>query len=100
MVTREDVTGALDGFERVPVERPDLKAAAVAITLVEDAGTTAFLLTRRATTLRGHAGQWALPGGRADDGEDPGETARRKSECPKPTDQRSAKRDRDCQQQN
>ena len=31
----------------------------------------ALLLTRRATTLRDHAGQWALPGGRIDDGETP-----------------------------
>ena len=29
----------------------------------------ALLLTRRAATLRSHAGQWALPGGRIDDGE-------------------------------
>jgi 8-oxo-dGTP pyrophosphatase MutT (NUDIX family) len=77
MVQRADVSAALERFERVPAARPDLKRAAVGITLVEDAGTTAFLLTRRATTLRGHAGQWALPGGRADDGEEPGETARR-----------------------
>ena len=72
---RERVTAALAGFERRPVHRPDLKAAAVAITLVEDG--PAFLLTRRASTLRGHAGQWALPGGRADPGESPGEDARR-----------------------
>jgi 8-oxo-dGTP pyrophosphatase MutT (NUDIX family) len=35
------------------------------------------LLTRRAARLRAHAGQWALPGGRVDDGETPAETARR-----------------------
>ena len=34
----------------------------------------ALLLTRRALTLRRHAGQWAMPGGRIDDGETP-ETA-------------------------
>lgn len=34
----------------------------------------AVLLTRRAASLRSHAGQWALPGGRIDDGESP-ETA-------------------------
>jgi 8-oxo-dGTP pyrophosphatase MutT (NUDIX family) len=71
------VLAALQRFDRVPAERPDLKVAAVAITLVETAGDTAFLLTRRAATLRGHAGQWALPGGRAEPGEAPGETARR-----------------------
>ncbi len=31
----------------------------------------ALLLTRRAARLRAHAGQWALPGGRLDDGETP-----------------------------
>jgi 8-oxo-dGTP pyrophosphatase MutT (NUDIX family) len=80
MLTREDVSGALGRFARVPADRPDLKAAAVAITLVEDPadpGGTALLLTRRATTLRGHAGQWALPGGRAEPGESAGGTARR-----------------------
>jgi len=31
----------------------------------------ALLLTRRALTLRQHAGQWAMPGGRIDEGESP-----------------------------
>jgi 8-oxo-dGTP pyrophosphatase MutT (NUDIX family) len=41
------------------------------------AGGPAVLLTRRAARLRSHAGQWALPGGRVDPGETPGEAARR-----------------------
>jgi 8-oxo-dGTP pyrophosphatase MutT (NUDIX family) len=72
---RDRATAALAGFERRSVDRPELKAAAVAIAIVEEG--PAFLLTRRATTLRGHAGQWALPGGRAEPGEPPGEAARR-----------------------
>jgi 8-oxo-dGTP pyrophosphatase MutT (NUDIX family) len=62
--------------ERAPVPRPEprLKRAAVAIVLVEaddaDDGT-AFVLTRRAPRLRSHGGQWALPGGRCDEGETP-----------------------------
>jgi 8-oxo-dGTP pyrophosphatase MutT (NUDIX family) len=72
---RERVIAALRRFERRPQHRPDLKPAAVAITLVEDGPS--FLLTRRATTLRGHPGQWALPGGRADPGETPEQAARR-----------------------
>ncbi len=49
-----------------------LKHAAVAIALVDDAAAgTSFLLTRRVETLRGHGGQWALPGGRCDPGETP-----------------------------
>ncbi len=59
------------------MERPDLRPAAVAITLVEEPDGPAFLLTRRATTLRRHAGQWALPGGRVEPGESAGEAARR-----------------------
>jgi mutator protein MutT len=37
----------------------------------------ALLLTRRAATLRRHAGQWAMPGGRIDDGETPEQAALR-----------------------
>ena len=62
--------------ERTPAPRPEprLKRAAVAIALVEadDAGHgTALLLTRRASGLRSHGGQWALPGGRCDEDETP-----------------------------
>lgn len=41
------------------------------------AGGPAVLLTRRATRLRAHPGQWALPGGRLDDHETPVDAARR-----------------------
>ncbi len=41
------------------------------------AGGPAVLLTRRSAGLRAHASQWALPGGRVDDGERPVDTARR-----------------------
>jgi mutator protein MutT len=37
----------------------------------------ALLLTRRAETLRSHAGQWAFPGGRIDAGESPEQAALR-----------------------
>jgi 8-oxo-dGTP pyrophosphatase MutT (NUDIX family) len=73
--SRAAVAEAMAGFTRVPADRPELKVSAVAITLVDDGA--AFLLTRRATSLRGHPGQWALPGGRAEPGETPGQTARR-----------------------
>jgi 8-oxo-dGTP pyrophosphatase MutT (NUDIX family) len=76
-VEQAAVETALRRFPRRALDRPALKRSAVAIALtVEDVGS-AFLLTRRAARLRGHAGQWALPGGRADGGETPGETARR-----------------------
>jgi 8-oxo-dGTP pyrophosphatase MutT (NUDIX family) len=37
--------------------------------MVGVAGGAAFLLCRRASRMKRHAGQWALPGGRIDDGE-------------------------------
>jgi len=47
------------------------KHAAVAIVLVDGGEDGAcFLLCRRASRLNAHAGQWALPGGRLDPGED------------------------------
>jgi len=43
-------------------------------------GHAAIVLTRRASKLRNHAGQWALPGGRMDLGESPEETVLRELE--------------------
>jgi 8-oxo-dGTP pyrophosphatase MutT (NUDIX family) len=40
-------------------------------------GGAAFLLCRRAAKMNRHAGQWALPGGRLDDGESPVDAALR-----------------------
>src|SRR4051812_18637447 len=40
----------------------------------------ALILTRRATTLGNHPGQWALPGGRIDPGESPQQAALRELE--------------------
>jgi ADP-ribose pyrophosphatase YjhB (NUDIX family) len=37
--------------------------------MVDVSGGAAFLLCRRASRLRAHAAQWALPGGRLDEGE-------------------------------
>src|ERR1700754_1317936 len=72
--TRRNIAGLCKAFARLPASDPvpALKRAAVAIVLVETdnaAGETALLLTRRAARLRAHGGQWALPGGRCDEGE-------------------------------
>jgi 8-oxo-dGTP pyrophosphatase MutT (NUDIX family) len=80
--TRQDIAELCAGFARLPASEPAraLKRAAVAIVLVEaDAAQsgTALLLTLRASSLRAHRGQWALPGGRCDEGETPIEAALR-----------------------
>jgi 8-oxo-dGTP pyrophosphatase MutT (NUDIX family) len=80
--TRQDIAGLCAGFARLPASEPApaLKRAAVAIVLVAaDAAQsgTALLLTLRASSLRAHRGQWALPGGRCDEGETPIEAALR-----------------------
>jgi 8-oxo-dGTP pyrophosphatase MutT (NUDIX family) len=69
---RRQVAGRCAAFSRVaePDGSAGLKRAAVAITLLPVADNAepaaAFLLTRRAKGLRGHGGQWALPGGRCE----------------------------------
>src|SRR5512143_897865 len=80
---RETLLAQCAAFPRVAHAGAELKRAAVALTLVEaddGSGQTAFLLTRRASALRNHAGQWALPGGRCDPGETVEETALRELE--------------------
>lgn len=79
--TRRNIAAACAAFTRLPEDdaAPALKRAAVAVALT-DAGEgddTAFLLTLRASHLRAHRGQWALPGGRCDAGETPVEAALR-----------------------
>lgn len=79
--TRRNIAEACAAFARLPDEAGPsaLKRAAVVMALTEsnDCDDTAFLLTKRATSLRAHRGQWALPGGRCDAGETPVEAALR-----------------------
>ena len=80
---RETIGARCRAFPRIAHDGAELKRAAVAITLVEaddGSGETAFLLTRRADSMRAHAGQWALPGGRCDPGETFEQTALRELE--------------------
>src|SRR5689334_1552244 len=71
--TRRNIADLCKAFARLEPAgaTPGLKRAAVAIVLTgTDKGSeTAFLLTRRASGLRAHRAQWALPGGRCDAGE-------------------------------
>lgn len=78
--TKRNIADACASFRRLPesAEPHALKRAAVAVVLTASSeGNTAFLLTIRASSLRAHRGQWALPGGRCDAGETPTETALR-----------------------
>ena len=75
------VRANLTGFDRRPIDVDGRRPAAVALALVaDDDGEACFLLTRRAAGLRDHARQWALPGGRIDDGETAEGAARRELE--------------------
>jgi 8-oxo-dGTP pyrophosphatase MutT (NUDIX family) len=77
---RAETVRKLAKFDRTEANRPDLRQAAVALVLIEDAeGRPCFLLTMRAATLRAHAGQYALPGGRIDEGESVIDAARRET---------------------
>ncbi len=89
---RQQLTDRLAAW---PLHTPDeagLKRAAVALVVADEgpgsglwglarsghwSTEAALILTRRAANLRRHAGQWALPGGRIDDGETPEQTALR-----------------------
>lgn len=83
---REHLAAVLRAAEVRALQVPGARHAAVALAVVDEgpgaaiAGLPAFtvpseraalLLTRRAAAMRAHAGQWALPGGRVDDGESP-----------------------------
>ena len=66
---RDQTKSSLLIFETVTQRLGDLRAAAVAVVIISDNGHASVLLTRRASSLRAHSGQWALPGGRMDLGE-------------------------------
>jgi 8-oxo-dGTP pyrophosphatase MutT (NUDIX family) len=63
-----------DRVDPTPVDdwiggRQSLLEAGLDGRMVDVSGGAAFLLCRRASRLRSHAAQWALPGGRVDQGE-------------------------------
>ncbi|MFL6233676.1 MAG: NUDIX hydrolase [Thermoanaerobaculia bacterium] len=78
---REILAGHLARFERRSVPAGDRRPAAVAVVVVPDGeGRATVVLTLRASGLRRHGGQWALPGGRLDPGETPETAALRELE--------------------
>jgi len=89
---RESVRRRLGSFESRRAEHASHHAAAVVVALAEEglgavvdglsapsqwSREAALLLTRRAAGMTRHAGQWALPGGRIDEGESVEEAALR-----------------------
>jgi 8-oxo-dGTP pyrophosphatase MutT (NUDIX family) len=75
---RERARTRLAAFPRRSIAPDGRRPAAVALVLLaDDAGRACVLLTRRAASLRAHARQWALPGGRIDAGESPERAALR-----------------------
>ncbi|HEY2507065.1 MAG TPA: CoA pyrophosphatase [Streptosporangiaceae bacterium] len=67
---RYDLIAAnLARFRRIEAVRPELRQASVAVCVVATPETDVLVITRRASSLRSHAGQWALPGGRREPGE-------------------------------
>jgi len=67
---RGRIAANLAGFDRRALDPTGLRRAAVAILLSPLDSQTTYVLTRRALTLRRGAGNYALPGGNFEAGED------------------------------
>ncbi len=89
---RHQIAERLAAFEHLSLPAEGRKRAAVVLGVTQEgyggdveglphhtgwSTAPALLLTRRASGLRSHAGQWALPGGRLDEGETPEQAALR-----------------------
>ena len=68
MILKDSIRHNLTSFSRITENQSSLGSATVVIAIIEE-NTPYFLLTRRASKLRKHAGQYALPGGKVDEGE-------------------------------
>lgn len=77
-LTRELAAARLAAWERRSIDDAALRPAAVALTVAGDPdGRRGIWVLRRPSTLRTHANQFALPGGRLDAGEDAAQAALR-----------------------
>jgi 8-oxo-dGTP pyrophosphatase MutT (NUDIX family) len=74
---QEHIRYNLDCFEVCSHPPQELRHAAVTLPVTMHGDTPALIITRRAGGLRAHSGQWALPGGRVDEGESVEEAALR-----------------------
>ncbi len=73
------IAANLAAFPRREIDPAGLRQAAVAIVVSPFRGRATFLLTRRALTMRRNAGNFALPGGNFEPGEDMFDAARRET---------------------
>jgi len=76
---RDTIAANLAAFDRRAIDAADLRPAAVAILLSPRRGKLTYALTRRALTMRRGAGNYALPGGNFEPGEDAVAAALRES---------------------
>ena len=76
---RARIEDHLASFSRVALEAEGRRRAAVAIVLSPTDQGPAYLLTRRALHMRRGAGNYALPGGNVEPGEDAIDAARRET---------------------
>jgi 8-oxo-dGTP pyrophosphatase MutT (NUDIX family) len=67
--TREQISSNICSFKDTRQDQEGLRRAAVTLTIFNHEGEAAVIITQRAKNLRTHGGQWALPGGRIDEGE-------------------------------
>ena len=76
---RSSIAANLAGFESRNLDDDQLRRAAVAIVVVDEpqGNTASVLLTLRPASINRHSGQYALPGGRLDEGENVIEAALR-----------------------
>ena len=75
--TRLNILHNISTFKDERQSLNEHRHAAVAITIFDHNNESSVIVTRRSSTLKEHSGQWAMPGGRVDDGEDAIETALR-----------------------
>lgn len=68
---KTQISENVSSFPRTMIDDPAARPAGVALVVAEadDKGEACLLLTRRQRGLRRHSGQYALPGGRLDEGE-------------------------------
>ncbi len=70
MRSRHQIQHNIETFDDRRQSTLGLRQAAVAVTVFAYNQSAAIIVTRRSTKLKEHKGQWAMPGGRIDQGED------------------------------